>query len=362
MKLFQYIEGNRKGREINRLEKKAMRDPFLADALDGFDKMNGNDHELKIKTMRTKVLHSTKSKKYPVSRYLSIAASILLIVGFGGYFLVNKKSMEENLSETKYDLCHAKEQMIEDRQPVSENAHQDDQQEMKLQFEIPSEKPLLAHSGANNQKEIKPAITVQEAHEEVNDEIQLESIVIQKNSVVIPDTAILIGNQALAEISNADGYFEVPESGEKKIRIDYTGYESVNLLADTNKLMMVIMKESDNALSEVVVVGYGSQKRSRRMDSTPSVKQESIDSEPVIGKKEYKKYLKKNVIMPQSEDCKGKKGRVTLKFAVNGQGRPVNIRVEKSLCLEADNEAIRLIREGSDWTLSDKDVEIEIKF
>ena len=35
MKLSDYIRGFRKGKEAHRLEKEAMRDPFLADALKG---------------------------------------------------------------------------------------------------------------------------------------------------------------------------------------------------------------------------------------------------------------------------------------------------------------------------------------
>lgn len=37
MKLLDYIRGTRKGKEAHRLQKEAMRDPFLADAMDGYD-------------------------------------------------------------------------------------------------------------------------------------------------------------------------------------------------------------------------------------------------------------------------------------------------------------------------------------
>lgn len=42
MKLIEYIQGSRRGREANRLERDAMRDPFLADAVEGFDAVYGN--------------------------------------------------------------------------------------------------------------------------------------------------------------------------------------------------------------------------------------------------------------------------------------------------------------------------------
>ena len=37
MKLLDYIRGLRKGKEAHRLEKESMKDPFLADAMDGYE-------------------------------------------------------------------------------------------------------------------------------------------------------------------------------------------------------------------------------------------------------------------------------------------------------------------------------------
>ena len=47
MKLLDYIRGLRKGKEAHRLEKESMKDPFLADAMDGYGQVEGN-HEQRI--------------------------------------------------------------------------------------------------------------------------------------------------------------------------------------------------------------------------------------------------------------------------------------------------------------------------
>ncbi len=47
MKLLDYIRGLRKGKEAHRLEKDSMKDPFLADAMDGYREVEGN-HEQQI--------------------------------------------------------------------------------------------------------------------------------------------------------------------------------------------------------------------------------------------------------------------------------------------------------------------------
>ena len=51
MKLLDYIRGLRKGKEAHRLEKESMKDPFLADAMDGYGQVEGN-HELRIGQLR----------------------------------------------------------------------------------------------------------------------------------------------------------------------------------------------------------------------------------------------------------------------------------------------------------------------
>lgn len=87
-----------------------------------------------------------------------------------------------------------------------------------------------------------------------------------------------------------------------------------------------------------------------------------IMPKPVIGMKQYQKYLKKNLIQPKDETCSGIKGIVTLTFLINEKGRPFQIKIKKGLCESADKEAIRLIQEGPDWTHGNKPVEIKVKF
>ena len=49
MKLSDYIRGFRKGKEAHRLEKEAMRDPFLADALEGYSRVeSGADEQIEL--------------------------------------------------------------------------------------------------------------------------------------------------------------------------------------------------------------------------------------------------------------------------------------------------------------------------
>lgn len=87
--LLQYIQGSRKGKEAHRLEKEAMKDPFLADALDGFQTVDGH-HVESIETIRRRISRRTRSQRDLIAKW-SIAASLLICLGFGSYFWFNKE-------------------------------------------------------------------------------------------------------------------------------------------------------------------------------------------------------------------------------------------------------------------------------
>ena len=55
MGLLSYIKGNKKGREAHNLEREAMQDPFLADALDGYSNMEDPELDARLCRMEEKV-------------------------------------------------------------------------------------------------------------------------------------------------------------------------------------------------------------------------------------------------------------------------------------------------------------------
>jgi CarboxypepD_reg-like domain len=86
MKFKDYIRGDRKGKLANQLERKALDDPFMQDALDGFHAFNGN-HLSVIEDLERKVLSKSTSKNMIYRRWLmGVAASFILIVGVGLLF------------------------------------------------------------------------------------------------------------------------------------------------------------------------------------------------------------------------------------------------------------------------------------
>ena len=93
MELKDYIQGKKAGKEANCLERKALNDPFLQDAIDGFDAVAGN-HSYSVKKLEEKLAGRIKSKEESSNNRLwivGIAASIALVIGFGTLILFHNK-------------------------------------------------------------------------------------------------------------------------------------------------------------------------------------------------------------------------------------------------------------------------------
>lgn len=92
MKLLDYIRGKRKGKDANRIEKDSMRDPFLYEAIEGFDSVGG-DHFAHIQDLQRRFKSRPQAKVVVVrqrSLLMRIAAvSTVVLVSFSVYMFIS---------------------------------------------------------------------------------------------------------------------------------------------------------------------------------------------------------------------------------------------------------------------------------
>jgi CarboxypepD_reg-like domain/Gram-negative bacterial TonB protein C-terminal len=127
--------------------------------------------------------------------------------------------------------------------------------------------------------------------------------------------------------------------------------QQLQLRNDVNYNNRILLQPMNNNLNEVVVVGYGADKKK---NSTPSARNSKLNgavqqASPAIGMDEYNIYLEKNKRVPDS--LQNLHGDVVLSFEVNSKGTYKDFRIEKSLQPLLDAEAIRLVKEGPSWKL-----------
>lgn len=107
----------------------------------------------------------------------------------------------------------------------------------------------------------------------------VSGIVVDKAGEAVIGASVLVKGTSNGTITDFDGKFtlsNVPEKGI--ITITYIGYEGQDISIAEKNTLKVILAEDTETLDEVVVVGYGTQKKTDLTGSVMSVKSEDITS------------------------------------------------------------------------------------
>lgn len=98
---------------------------------------------------------------------------------------------------------------------------------------------------------------------------------------VVPGVSVLVKGTSTGTLTDADGRFTIQASDESILVISFVGYTRVEVPIGTQTDIQVSLKADVTQLSEVVVVGYGEQKKSVVTGAISSIKAEDLQSMPV---------------------------------------------------------------------------------
>jgi outer membrane biosynthesis protein TonB len=388
LKLIDYIQGNRRGKEANRLERKAMNDLFLNDAIDGFDAVNDN-HIDAIQQLENRLKLTVVSKRKSNNnrwRNLSIAASIALLIGVGG-FIFTKYQAPSNLIVSK---------TVKPNQPIiiAENKVPQAKPTAPMHSKTVSRKPILATPIAEKTDTLEVAENINSVNESISvadvkasSDMQVSDIadikidtelakgkvlnnasfsgsnpnvfgrIVDEKGKPIFGATILIQGTSKGVVTDTSGKFELKIPNEKlektMLVANYIGYYKKEFPA-ISLPKEITLNPNNLALNEVVVVAYGSQKRTSTLGSISSIAKPTMP----FGEKEFIQYFEKN---KKSTLCEGAKGKIKASFYIDKAGKPTDIEITKSLCDEADEELIRLLNSSPRWTKTDRKEKLSIK-
>ncbi|MDO9634334.1 MAG: TonB-dependent receptor [Paludibacter sp.] len=110
-------------------------------------------------------------------------------------------------------------------------------------------------------------------------EMNISGVVEDESGNSLPGVSIIIKGTATGTITNIDGFFTIKLNKADDILVfSYIGYAPVEQNATLSGTLKVILKEDVKLLSEVVVVGYGTQNKATVTGSISS-----INSKEIIG-------------------------------------------------------------------------------
>jgi len=396
-----YLAGELDDKAMHLLEKQALEDPFLADALEGYASYVPDQHiHLADLENRLEKRVAKKSRVVPMLLRWSAAAAILILAAVGLEMLWKKPaSVRQDIVKVqeKPDTVVPSAVMDEQGPVVIDNvkplpkkpaAPVEDKKDSKVETDYAAEEapavamatpaPAPALSRKAQEVEVVDSVKADEPalHKYFSTDAAKEKkrdlsaslspskrtikgrVTLFKSSEPLPGAQIRLGNTTTGAVTDPNGNFTIlADSGVALLNVNMIGYESNRIVVASNESNVKIgLTEASSNLQEVVVSGYG------RVDDDESPAYQGPT--PEGGKREFKSYILKSVRYPITAG--GVKGKVRVSFVVKTDGTLTDFKIIKKLHPDCDNEAIRVIMAGPQWKPAsdnkDTRVKVEVPF
>lgn len=400
-----YLKGELSPAERHALEKKALDDPFLADALEGAEQLQANTFSSDVAE-----LNEALTKKRKASLWIwpmRIAVGLLLILVST---IIVWQATE--VTETTQPITYQNQEResttpirsdsgasaAEEASPVTPQPSKDiatrstpintEPKELKSAGQEVTTQPVDNSKDVSEIEKIieaKPAEKVEEAKaEELTlatksaeaDRAKKESIMSAaptaksqirstttaltrkikgkvtsaEDGSALPGVNVVLKGTTIGTVTNAKGEYEIVTTETNPTLVyAFIGLNTTEVNAASRSEIDVSLTTDATQLSEVVVTGYGTSKADS--EYTPTVDL----THPTIGYRKFKQYLQDNLRYPQEAITKKIEGRVRVEFTVETDGSLSNFIILKSIGSGCDEELIRLIKEGPQWVPTKKD-------
>ena len=94
-------------------------------------------------------------------------------------------------------------------------------------------------------------------------DIQIKGVVVSGgDNFPLPGVNVVVKGTTIGTMTDLTGQFSFAVPAKSILSITYIGYKPVEVIADGSKVMNIVLQEDSELLDEVVVVGYGVQKKS----------------------------------------------------------------------------------------------------
>ncbi len=104
--------------------------------------------------------------------------------------------------------------------------------------------------------------------------------VMDKNGEAIIGASVLEKGTTNGTITDIDGRFSLEVGAKATLAISYIGYVDQNIAIGNKSMVSIILQEDSQTLEEVVVIGYGTQKKVNLTGSVASINSEVIENVP----------------------------------------------------------------------------------
>lgn len=400
--------------EMYAFEKASLEDPFLAEALEGYIDTPVASLPADIDELKNRLIEKNKPERKVIfykKIWWSAAASVLILFGAAVTWFWLKPSIGHDIAQqkTKEENAIVEKQEVPATAPVLQDSISIQIESSKSEAEktgvitpqsatAPEEKKSQVHTDTNESlKKTEGSVDKSEiANFNLNDSLKPEredeiartevtssnkqiakeysdnsrkvaasrnaapSIpayifkgkITDSHSKPLPFVNLNIPGTGSYTYTDANGNFSIM-SGDTQmvVHVKSVGFKPENFTLQSNIASNnITLKTNTDNLSDVVIVGYGTQKKDKKQSAKNTDTEEEIAAEPVDGWGNYDIYLLNNERVT-AQGIKTLTGLVELSFVVNQYGHLTDFNILKSTCTACEKEAIRLIKEGPKWKL-----------
>jgi TonB family protein len=379
-----YVRGEMSPAEMHALEKKALSDPFLADALEGAMQLSAEEFSTDASWLHEEVKKRASATERSITYWVVRIAAGVSIVAVASYLIFYGSSERRFIAEnsvqkqdttiemdkdgsTSSDANASGDTLYSEHKETAETTNSSEKARDKNE-DVPSSaaSPLATVTIEEPAVVVEPSRLAEDAATMAADTlISLGPKLVFVEGVVkdpiegkgLPGVNVFVKGTTIGTITDEEGRYRIAlDSLSRTLQFSFIGYTQKELniaSADKPESLDVVLEQDVEQLSEVVVVGYGLTKRKTR-ELNPILEL----AQPSGGRGAFKEYLKDSLRYPQQALNSKVQGKVTIQFTVGANGATSDYKVLKGLGYGCDEEVIRLIKEGPKWTPSKKDDQV----
>ncbi|WP_108805423.1 TonB-dependent receptor [Aquimarina sp. Aq107] len=145
----------------------------------------------------------------------------------------------------------------------------------------------------------------------------------------IPGLSVLVKGTSRGTVTDFDGKYSINVKSGDVVQFSYIGLTTKNVTISGQTTLNVSMEEDSEALEEIVVVGYGSQRKSDVTGSVSSVKSDELTAFPVLN---------------AAQALQGRAAGVVVQSNNGGEpGSAVNIQVRGNTSINANSDPLIVV-------------------
>src|SRR5690606_30250161 len=112
-------------------------------------------------------------------------------------------------------------------------------------------------------------------------DVVIRGTVVDQNGEPIPGATVSVPNSGIGTATDIDGRYSLTVPEGSTLVFSFIGYASQSIPVDGKSIIDVTLAEDMSSLDEVVVIGYGTQKKVNLTGSVASISAEEISNRPL---------------------------------------------------------------------------------